>query len=149
MSHGIMGKDIVPFGAVVFYSRCMSDDDTTYKLVETESWAADNLEAEYDSNADITYSDWLVSQNITENNWTFAGFSDLGKKGSVHGAKWTKDRYCVWLTNTSQYNNGGEIEATLSANNKESFEEFLKDFADKLAFKDINPEEDFIVVTWG
>jgi hypothetical protein len=64
---------------------------------------------------------------IILNGWTYKG-EFLGKKKNIAGDCWEKESFCVWLVNEHQYCNVGEYDVAVVGDNRESVEEFLKDF---------------------
>lgn len=65
---------------------------------------------------------------IILNGWTYTKSESVGKKKNIAGDCWEKEDFCVWLVNEHQYNNVGEFDMAVVGDDRESVEEFLKDF---------------------
>lgn len=163
MGHGIMYKDIVPYGKVIFEYEYESPHKELNLLIDPANYFVSE-EEESDENVqnkwteflaipkeetvfDI-FEEWLATQDIMCGDWTYSGPGTFGRKNQAHGHKWTKGKFTVWLTNTSEYSNIGCVEGTLSVNDEASGIEFVKDFATKLNWTG-SLEENHIVVEWG
>lgn len=69
----------------------------------------------------MTDNESLLGWKTSEATWG----SEEGKfshDNLIAGDKWTKGDFAVWTVNESQYNNVGEVELTVYANDRESLE---------------------------
>lgn len=143
MGHGIIGKDLVPFATEMpIYEEKNFDEDAFMLLFEPESFL-DIPEDEIEIEADFSNREHPVL-----NGWRLADVSEFGQKRRMLAPEWEKGDFRVWLLNESQYNNVGEYEITVCANNEESIREFLTDFATMFP-KPVKIIQDKICIRWG
>lgn len=129
-------KDIVPFAAEYAISASYCDDDILMSLIEPESWASDKEDEAEEDGKEFSSDHFL--NNLTINGWSldYNGNMEPGKKGTVHGFRWTKGDLFVWLVNQSQYANGGDYEIAICGHDEPSIKEFMSDFSDMITFND-------------
>ena len=71
------------------------------------------------------------TEDREERGWAHKGYEQTGKRKRITAEKWVKENFVVYCFNASQYNCVGEVCALVTANDKASIEEFLKDFKDQ------------------
>lgn len=142
MGHGIMGKDIAPFASrhPIFEGGHPGDSELG-KLIDPVCWA--------ESYSDENLPDFMDSiRDLEINGWKWMDDSDCGRKRIIHAHEWKKDNLRIWLVNESQYNNVGEYEITVVADDDASIQEFLKDFASMFRVS-ARVDQDKIILQWG
>ena len=71
-------------------------------------------------------------------NWKMIGMAvKIGKKGRLYADEWEKDKFKVFTLNESEYDSVGVFNIAVCSYDKQSLEEFVKDFD----LKDIQIEE--------
>lgn len=166
MGHGITGKDVVPFGTVVANwsyddidnDLAMMEDPTAALNSRFENSEEENPTCEWvdgweslseeEQNKFKYFENWLATKNFMVREWRYDNLVEIGRKKDIFAHKWVKGEHEIFLTNTSQYSNGGETECTLCANDEISAAEFMKDFSDVIEYND-PVESNYVVVTWG
>lgn len=136
MSHGVT-TDVVKFQAYLGHGEQM-EESVVQKLCEPHCW----LEIQ------------SVLSRLSERGWTCTGAEDEGDGALYYGKHkrliaypWVKGEYAVYCWNSSQYNNGGDLEGSVAADDRESIEAFLADFKDDLGVCEIL--EDDTAEQWG
>lgn len=133
MGHHVWA-DVVPFVAhnVVECSTYLQHkdmDDSLVLLLSPETWAeGEHLsDEEYTERGEIPFE---KLHGLERNNWWLDTRDDqnIGKNARLYGFRWRKNKLSVWLINESEYSNVGEFFMAVCANDRNSVEQFLKDW---------------------
>ena len=122
MSHNPT-SDIVKF--VANFGETQIGVNIQTKLCEPDSYQ-DYLEESLNEDEETVFT-----EDREERGWVHKGYEATGKRKRIYAEKWVKENFVVYCFNASQYNCVGEVCALVTANDKGSIEEFLKDFKDQ------------------
>ncbi len=150
MSHGCI-SDVVPFVCSVFEIR---NSLVVNKIFDSGKYISDCYdEIETEDNKEQVCSSGEEQRKLfllPQDGWEFIeDESRFGNKKRLYKDgfwKKTGTEFAVVCFNSSQYSNVGELEPTAVSINKESLEEFVKDFSVYFTFSDI--EETDSVEQW-
>ena len=146
MSHGVT-TDVVPFQAYLGHGE-QSEGSILCMLCEPACWLEfqyEDLEVEHPVLSVL--NGWSCSET-RENDDIVVTF---GKKSRLYGYQWSKGDYRVICWNSSQYNNGGDLEGSVAADVRASIEAFLADFKEDLDLVGFagQIQEDDTAEMWG
>lgn len=122
-------SDIVPFVAHNLV-ECQNEDDDFTKMMNPEGWIED-----YGNDAQIATYDKTGTCDIgLVRGWKLVEVMEhFGQGGLLAGNRFEKDGKSILVVNESKWQHVGECKMTVCANDKESIELLLQDFAPDLA----------------